>query len=139
MGFKSPLGHSVKHRGSGTGYAHACTTVHYHEVMTTEPALRRRRYARHGPIDKTAEKHFVYWLYDASGACLYIGRSCNVRARLKAHYLYTGTGWFPQVRRLHMIGPFTWDQAIAEEAAAIRNAQPPHNIVHTKRWGRAEG
>lgn len=108
--------------------------------MPSSFARSTRRKRRNPPLDRTLRRYFVYWLFDSEGHCIYIGRSCDVRARLKVHH--AGTDWFEQVRGLEMEGPLTWDEAVRREGTAARAAQPAHNIVYTSRWPRpthAEG
>lgn len=84
-------------------------------------------------IDPTVKRYFVYWLYDGSGRCLYVGRSCNIPDRFRAHL--DTKPWFIDVRSLDMQGPFTWDEAVAAERAAIRHGRPVHNVVsHPDNW-----
>lgn len=102
---------------------------------TREPIRTgRKRRARRPNLDRQVKRYVVYWLYDAAGQCLYIGRSCDVPARLKMH---SERDWFTQVRSLEMAGPFSWDLAVQVEAAAIRTAEPPNNVVHTDRFSEA--
>lgn len=38
-----------------------------------------------GGIDHTSRIHFVYWLFDAEGNCLYVGRTMRPEQRWKQH------------------------------------------------------
>lgn len=93
-------------------------------------------------IDRAAVRYFVYCLRDASGRPVYIGRSCNVAARLRGHYSNAThrhaptrlrTQWLFDVRSVFMVGPFTWDGAVAEERRQIELEQPRGNIGLTAR------
>lgn len=95
-------------------------------------------------LDREAVRYFVYRLLDAAGLPLYIGRSCNVAARLRAHHASaTATygqefelakrEWFFDVRSLSMVGPFTWDGAVARERSEIERHQPRGNRSLTVR------
>jgi predicted GIY-YIG superfamily endonuclease len=95
-------------------------TQRIYEPITTGPGpynMRKR-------IDPTARRYFVYTLSDAAGAPVYIGRSCNVAGRLRAH---RSTDWISDVRDVSMVGPFTWDEACAEEFRQIRAKLPREN------------
>ncbi len=96
--------------------------------LTRRSASHRRRV----DIDRTAVRYFVYTLADADGKPVYIGRSCNVAARIKAH-ASGGAEWVTGVRSVSMIGPFTWDDAVREERAAIERSQPRANKALTAR------
>jgi predicted GIY-YIG superfamily endonuclease len=75
-------------------------------------------------LDRKARRYFVYTLSDAAGAPVYIGRSCNVAQRIRAH---ASTDWIADVRDVSMVGPFTWDEACAEEYRQIRAKLPREN------------
>lgn len=82
------------------------------------------------PIDHTAPRYFVYFLRDANGAPVYIGRSCNVAARIKAH---AANDWITEVRSVDMTGPYTWREACDEERRQIEAHQPRANRDLTAR------
>lgn len=96
-----------------------------------QPARYERKYG-----DKTTPKYFVYFLLDAQDAPVYIGRSVNPKSRYRAHELnqgnpnggfYDTASWFPFVDHMDVIGPFTWDEAVAVEREEIGKHQPPAN------------
>jgi len=85
---------------------------------------------------------FVYYLHGDDGDTLYVGRSGNVARRIRQHHFQAVTGgplywrkgtWLFAVRSVSMIGPFTWDWAIATERSEITRLQPVGNIRHTTR------
>jgi predicted GIY-YIG superfamily endonuclease len=92
--------------------------------------------------DPEARRYFVYTLTDADGDPVYVGRSCNVGERIRAHYSetenpYTAAGkakaiWLPDVRSVSMVGPFTWDEAVKEEGRQIRSKRPRGNRTHMR-------
>lgn len=94
-------------------------------------------------IDRAAIRYFVYFLRDASGAALYIGRSCNVAQRIRAHVSdathpfdpakAAKAEWLREVRSVDMVGPFTWRESIDRERAEIEKHQPRGNIALTAR------
>lgn len=80
----------------------------------------------------------VYRLHAEDGTVLYVGRSCNVRNRIKAHHgeassqypgadIYDKRAWFFGVRRVSMVGPYTWDEAVQAERREIERLQPRGN------------
>jgi predicted GIY-YIG superfamily endonuclease len=90
-----------------------------------------------GPVDRDSVRNFVYTLSDADGAPVYVGRSSNVAARIKAHIsnatnphdkdaAFTA-GWLRDVRSVSMVGPFNWDDAVAEERRQIKTKMPRGN------------
>lgn len=81
---------------------------------------------------RTAE-HVVYRLYGADGL-LYIGATSNLTKRLRHHK--ARTPWFGEVTRVeHQAFP-NRIQAFAAEIEAIREEQPPRNVVGTERAAR---
>lgn len=98
---------------------------------------------RRAPIDRVAQRYFLYVLSDAKGEVLYVGRSADVAARLRNHYYEASNPdttqslpkalWLMDVRRVDMAGPFTWDEAVTRERHLIEQEQPPGNVVHTRR------
>jgi hypothetical protein len=90
----------------------------------------------------------VYRLHDEAGTVLYVGRSCDVRQRLRAHesearWHPTGgperaaekAAWFYRSRRVSMVGPFTWDESCRVERVEIETHQPVGNRQFTKAHG----
>ena len=105
---------------------------------------RSRAYYRHmrPSLDRESVRHFVYFLLDTDGIPVYIGRSCEVAKRIRAHYhTLTNSGlsddkratWLLECRSVTMVGPFNWDQAVARERAEIERHQPRGNRDLTKR------
>lgn len=95
-------------------------------------------------LDRKAVRYFVYHLLDSEGSPLYIGRSCNVAARIQSHYRSATAEvgpefelakreWFGFVRAVTMHGPYTWDQAVKHERADIERHQPRGNRALTAR------
>lgn len=92
-------------------------------------------------LDRSAVRHFVYRLHDASGSVLYVGRSCNVAQRIRAHMSEACLDstkairkalWLGDVRTVSMFGPFGWDDAVREERAEIERLQPHGNLQFVK-------
>lgn len=108
--------------------------------MTYEPITTGRGVTR-PPIDHEARRYFVYTLSADDGEPLYVGRSCNVAERLRAHIsdatstwapnAFKAT-WVPDVRHVTMDGPFTWKQACREEYRQIQEKQPRGNRTGRK-------
>lgn len=105
--------------------------------------LRSRRAAPRPAIDRMALRYFVYRLHDEAGAALYVGRSCDPVARIRAHHSDAASSyiedaarkalWFFDVRSVSMIGPFTWDKAVRVERDEIERLQPCGNRDLTTR------
>lgn len=89
---------------------------------------RRTRRQRRPPLDPSLRRYFVYRLTDASGGCLYVGRSCTPLSRLKAHHA-TEADWPTGVVQVEAWGPYTWDEAVRRERLAIEAEQPPFNTM----------
>lgn len=95
------------------------------------------------PIDPTLSRYFVYQLRDEQGTPIYVGRSCDVAARLRSHYSklthrFENTPrptWLVDARSVAMVGPYTWDEACRVERAQIEAYQPRGNRMHTKAHG----
>jgi excinuclease UvrABC nuclease subunit len=86
-----------------------------------------------GPaVDHAAVRHFVYRLHGADGDVIYVGRSCEVAKRIRAHK-YAGKAWLTDVRSVSMFGPMSWDEAVAAERREIARLQPPGNVALTVR------
>lgn len=112
---------------------------------THDGLVRRSRHRGGKPeIDRAAVRYFVYFLRDAQGIPIYIGRSCNVAARIRAHYgkasakfegadPYRARDWLFDVRSVSLVGPFTWDGAKERERAEIERHQPRGNREFTAR------
>jgi hypothetical protein len=108
-------------------------TQRTYERITTGPEGPRR------PIDYEARKYFVYTLSDADGVPVYVGRSNNVAARIRAHFsaaICSPRGdedtafmasWVRDVRSVSMVGPFVWDEVVAEERRQIKAKMPRGN------------
>lgn len=107
------------------------------------PIRRYKRPRQLAPAD--AVRNFVYFLLDGHGIPVYIGRSCDVKARIRAHHanatcdynaeVRERAAWFFDVRSVSMVGPFDWDAAIKRERAEIERHQPCGNRMHTKAHG----
>lgn len=90
-------------------------------------------------IDRDAVKYFIYFLLDGDGVPVYIGRSCNVAARIRAHHAtiahpgMRSAIWLHECCSVTMIGPFSWDEAVARERVEIEQWQPRGNRALTAR------
>lgn len=111
-------------------------------VLTSRSAAYWRSGGR-PDLDRTVSRYFVYRLYDAAGQVVYIGRSCNVAKRIRAHVSdakhyceparQSKAEWVHDIRDVSMRGPFTWDEAVREERAEIECFQPRGNRDLTAR------
>lgn len=106
--------------------------------------MRSRYRARRPDLDREAVRYFVYRLHDADGVIVYVGRSCDVPSRIRAHYStidHRGVPddrkatWLLDCRGVSMLGPFTWNDACKTERAEIELHQPRGNRMHTKAHG----
>jgi predicted GIY-YIG superfamily endonuclease len=89
--------------------------------------------------------YFVYFLRDADGTPVYIGRSCNVAARIRAHasdatHPYNPeaarkAAWFCDVRSVDMVGPLTHREACRREREEVERHQPRGNRMFTEAHG----
>ncbi|MER6350612.1 GntR family transcriptional regulator [Streptomyces sp. NPDC001634] len=71
----------------------------------------------------------LYRLYDAEGTLLYVGISTNPKKRFIQHALFKP--WWPSVARTSVSWlEVTRPEALAIEAAAIRDEEPLHNGKH---------
>jgi predicted GIY-YIG superfamily endonuclease len=103
----------------------------YERITTGHPHTSVRDYE--------AKRYFVYTLSDAAGAPLYVGRSCDVASRIKAHFSDATASpygprdsafkasWVYDIRSVTMDGPFNWDGAVAEERRQIKSKLPRGN------------
>ena len=101
---------------------------------------QRRRIPRHlrperqfTPLE--AQVNYIYRLYDRAGDAVYIGRSKNPLARLRAHHA-SGAEWAKRVVGIEAWGPFNWADALRLERDAITAERPPGNkeFVINKRY-----
>jgi excinuclease UvrABC nuclease subunit len=86
---------------------------------------------------------FVYYLCDADGTPIYIGRSADVTRRIRQHNCHATRSdnpnfndkwrWFFDVRSVSMFGPMPHANALAFERHQIEMAQPRGNIKLTRR------
>lgn len=75
--------------------------------------------------------HYVYRLYDANDRLLYVGRSCDVAARLRCHAAHKP--WWPAVTRHTVSEPMHRLDAIRAERSAIHCERPLYNVRHNPR------
>lgn len=111
--------------------------------QTARSRAYRRRKVRRPDIDPQAVRYMVYRLHDEAGEIVYVGRSCDVTQRLRAHHAEASgnpdprrnrkASWFFRVRRVSMRGPYTWDEACRVEREEIEAHQPVGNIALTAR------
>lgn len=105
---------------------------------------RGRRWRERREVDPEVVRYFVYFLCDADGIPVYIGRSCNVPQRIRAHHAkassltegwdtYRARDWFFDVRSVDMVGPFNWRDVVKRERAEIERHQPRGNRDLTAR------
>lgn len=93
--------------------------------------------------NRLGRRFFVYFLSAADGELLYVGRSCQPVQRLKSHISEASSPdtmeatrkalWLADVRRVDMIGPFFFGEAVIRERELIRLAEPYGNIHLTRR------
>lgn len=83
------------------------------------------RPTRHfGVIDRKAREHFVYWIYDADDACLYVGRTCQPELRWYQHQR-TNPQMAGRATRFRMAGPYAIDVAARIELDQQLLLKPP--------------
>lgn len=90
------------------------------------------------PVDRGAERYFVYRCDDERGDALYVGRSCVVGERISSH---RNTQPWGHLIASHSViaGPMTWDEVIVAEREAIVALRPRFNreyITHNVPKGR---
>lgn len=120
-------------------------------VVTTSNAARQRRHRRHRRGDHTlclpgtcasagtvqpisrpsvadSAPQYLYRFFDATGQLLYVGITCNLGRRFKAHRLEQP--WWPEVART-VIDRYA-DRGAVEQAEreAIETERPRWNVVH---------
>lgn len=102
--------------------------------------MARRRIPRHLRPERKftppeARVNYIYRLFDNQGRAVYIGRSCDPLARLKAHHA-SGAEWAQLVVGIEVWGPFNWADALRLERDAITAERPPGNkeFVINKRY-----
>lgn len=93
--------------------------------------MTRRRKPRRAPLDPTVRRFYLYSLTDADGEPVYIGRSCDPVARLRAHHS-SGAWWTPEVVGMDVWGPYTWGRAVEVEAEVIRRERPRGNRMYVE-------
>lgn len=81
------------------------------------------------PVDQPTA---LYRIYDSAGALLYVGISLNPLARWSAH---VQRDWWYRVTRIDVAWFDTRREAEAAEREAIKQFDPPYNVVHTRRNG----
>jgi hypothetical protein len=75
---------------------------------------------------------YLYRHYHPNGDLLYVGFSLNPLRRQQDHHILKTAGWRGMICRI-LIEPFeTREQALAAEAAAIRDEFPGVNLLHNK-------
>ncbi|MGW1160394.1 GntR family transcriptional regulator [Streptomyces sp. NPDC002519] len=75
------------------------------------------------------ERTALYRLYDAADRLLYVGITTNPETRFTSHATYKS--WWGQVARTDVTWlQGTWHEALAIEAAAIREEKPQFNGKH---------
>lgn len=91
------------------------------------PTRHHRDYGkRKAEFDPNARRYHVYHLYDAAGALLYIGRSCEPLKRLRSHISLTD--WAVRVAEIEGHGPYAWAEVVRREREDILRLRPLHNI-----------
>lgn len=73
--------------------------------------------------------HYVYEMYAADGAALYVGCSRNVGPRLSQHS--NGQPWWPEVARVEINSYPNQAEGLAAERERIKTLDPRHNRVHS--------
>lgn len=67
--------------------------------------------------------HFVYWLLNADGDCIYVGSTSDPERRWREHYRRLGE----EIAARRVTGPFTRRDALATELAEIKRLTPTYN------------
>lgn len=69
------------------------------------------------------EDHFVYWLYNDSGDCIYVGSSRDPERRWQEHYRRLGD----EIAVRRVSGPFTRKAALAMEVSEQKRLNTKYN------------
>lgn len=72
-------------------------------------------------------EHFVYWLFDADGRCLYVGMTRQPEYRWKRHH-YERPEMIAQVANKRMAGPFLLEAARKFERAEQDRLLPRYDV-----------
>jgi hypothetical protein len=97
--------------------------------VTADPAETPR------PLEiRDGEPTVVYRFYAADGRLLYVGITCHLAARFARHA--AEKYWWPQVAKKTAVLYPAREDALAEEARAILEESPLHNVAGREESGR---
>lgn len=71
----------------------------------------------------TACDHFVYWLHNADGDCIYVGSTEDPERRWKEHYRRIGC----EISVARVDGPYPRKTALDYELSEINRLEPKYN------------
>lgn len=77
--------------------------------------------------------HFVYYLYDADGAVIYIGCTRNPEKRWREHG-YQRPEMVAETVRCRMVGPYDFPTARRIEKREQYKHRPRHDARHPDKW-----
>lgn len=88
-----------------------------------EKAARGRRYS--GP----PRTGYVYRLYDANKALLYVGKTYSLKSRLFGQGGHVHKDWFSEAMAVHVVEYRSEADALLAEGFAIRRESPRYNVM----------
>jgi hypothetical protein len=95
-------------------------------ISRAEKTLKRREIAEKRRVEVGQEITDVYHHYGDNGTLLYVGRSYDVRTRIKSH---RRSIWWQQVRLITVDHYPSLEDALTTEAIAIIDKKPLYNDV----------
>ena len=84
-----------------------------------------------GALDPTAREHFIYWIYNDVGRCIYVGRTCRPEQRRYEHKR-NSPHMYAQAARLRMAGPYRLPQAVRIEREQLELLRPAYGGGHMR-------
>ncbi|MEN8376612.1 MAG: GIY-YIG nuclease family protein [Gemmatimonadota bacterium] len=106
------------------------------DAASGTPMGRRLRRLRAQVRDSAENRPGIYFMYDANGALIYVGKSVRVRSRLLSYFRSRTSEKAAEIlRRTERID---WEPqpsefaALLREMRLIRGRQPPHNVQHRR-------
>ncbi len=110
-----------KHRAYGDALATTKLLRHLLEIEKTEKNSEKESSYLSSKIEKLPAQTGVYYFIDASGDILYIGKSTNVKERVKSHfYSFSGNR---SLRMLEQINDISWETTGSELIALLKESE----------------